>query len=128
MKAGTGIARLGSGYGAVSRGKALTLPGRRASGPRQDCYRARLIGAAVANTATMPDVQDLVEQKSNASRRRSAAQAASDGEIGVGNGGPIVQRARAEFAAYFRVHDTLIGEPTPAVAYPHWSGKVEVRG
>lgn len=30
-------------------------------------------------------------------------------------------------AAYFRVHDTLIGEPTPAVAYPHWSGKVSFR-
>lgn len=28
---------------------------------------------------------------------------------------------------YIRVHDTLISEPTPAVAYVHWNGRVSVR-
>ena len=36
-------------------------------------------------------------------------------------------KADGELAGYFRVHDTLIGEPTPAVAYPHWSGRVAFR-
>ncbi|TDO57496.1 hypothetical protein EV651_111222 [Kribbella sp. VKM Ac-2571] len=29
--------------------------------------------------------------------------------------------------AYFRIHDAQIEEPTPAVAYVHWSGKVSFR-
>lgn len=36
-------------------------------------------------------------------------------------------KADGRLAGYFRVHDTLIGEPTPAVAYPHWSGRVAFR-
>ena len=30
-------------------------------------------------------------------------------------------------SSYFRIHDNLISEPTPAVAYPHWSGRVAYR-
>jgi hypothetical protein len=30
-----------------------------------------------------------------------------------------------ELEDYFRIHDTLIEEPTRAVAYPHWTGKVD---
>ncbi|MET9317107.1 hypothetical protein ABZX12_35270 [Kribbella sp. NPDC003505] len=29
--------------------------------------------------------------------------------------------------AYFRIHDAQIEEPTPAVAYVHWNGKVSFR-
>ncbi|TDU91369.1 hypothetical protein EV138_4975 [Kribbella voronezhensis] len=26
---------------------------------------------------------------------------------------------------YFRIHDTLLDRPTGAIAYPHWTGKVD---
>lgn len=32
-------------------------------------------------------------------------------------------RVSGEVAPYFRLHDTVIEEPTPAVAYPHWTGR-----
>lgn len=32
-----------------------------------------------------------------------------------------------EVEPYFRIHDALIEEPTAAVAYVHWSGKVDLR-
>jgi hypothetical protein len=30
----------------------------------------------------------------------------------------------AEPANYFRIHDTFVGEPTRAAAFPHWTGRV----
>ncbi|MDX6241046.1 MAG: hypothetical protein QOG10_5870 [Kribbellaceae bacterium] len=37
----------------------------------------------------------------------------------------VALRQSGEPAPYFRVHDTMIEEPTRAVAFPHWSGKVD---
>lgn len=36
-------------------------------------------------------------------------------------------RRDGEPSDYFRIHDALIGEPTAAVAYPHWNGRVSFR-
>ena len=36
-------------------------------------------------------------------------------------------RRDGEPSNYFRIHDALIGEPTAAVAYPHWNGRVSFR-
>ena len=37
----------------------------------------------------------------------------------------VATRRSGELSDYYRIHDTQLPEPTRAVAYPHWSGKVD---
>jgi hypothetical protein len=47
-----------------------------------------------------------------------------DGAIAVVGG---TRDPRQPIGAYFRIHDTELEEPTPAVAYAHWNGLVSFR-
>lgn len=89
--------------------------------PRPDSTTLPLSGAQ-----SVPQVFDLVGEKAApdvADRLRELLRMA---RFASATAVPSLTK-RGEVAPYFRIHDNLLGEPTPAVAYPHWSGRVAYR-
>jgi len=80
-----------------------------------------------ADVTAVADIDQVIGQRAPALApmlRRFVRSMRFGGAVSVPGG---VRGAGGQVGQYFRVHDTVIEEPTPAVAYVHWSGKVSAR-
>jgi hypothetical protein len=67
----------------------------------------------------------LISSVPRPDRRAGRARRGHDGDRAAGSACAPAFKRDGTVAAYFRVHDALIAEPTRAVAFAHWTGKVD---
>ena len=82
------------------------------------------VEATPARTTSRADVAELIAERAEADTAALLVRLLRMARFASAVAVPSV-KVSGDVAPYFRIHDTLIEEPTGAVAFPHWTGQID---